>query len=254
MAVKLAKGLVSFGDVGHHDEAEASGLAGVGVHHDLALENLAKGLEQILELGLVDVSRDAGDEEVSSLVLGVNVVIVVQGLLGPSVHVSVVSVEVSSVVSSVEVVPVISSVQIISSVEVVAVVSVFVVSIVSSVEVISVSHVVVSVVKLSVVVGVLGGGTGLIVVSTRRHASSLVGLFRGSRTVCVSMCLYRVVLIAGTLWWAYMQIEQDTGACTVAKTTRWMIMKAGNQLATVTAPISVIRSSLCCSHSVCSRS
>lgn len=81
MAVKLAKSLVSLVDICHHDEAEASGLAGVGVHHDLALENLSKGLEQILELGLVDVSGHTGDEEVGSLVLGVNVVIVVQGLL-----------------------------------------------------------------------------------------------------------------------------------------------------------------------------
>lgn len=81
MAVKLAKGLVSLVDICHHDKAEASGLAGVGVHHDLALENLAKGLEKIFELSLVDVSGHTGDEEVSSLVLGVNVVVVVQRLL-----------------------------------------------------------------------------------------------------------------------------------------------------------------------------
>jgi hypothetical protein len=81
MAVKFGQSLVGAGNVGHHDETKASGLARVGVHHDLALENLAKRLEQVLKLGLIDVSGHASDEEIGALVLGVNIVVVIQGLL-----------------------------------------------------------------------------------------------------------------------------------------------------------------------------
>jgi hypothetical protein len=69
------------GSVGHLDEAEATGLAGVGVPHDLAFLNLAILLEEALDLGLLDARVDAGDEKVRARVhaLVVLVAIVVLG-------------------------------------------------------------------------------------------------------------------------------------------------------------------------------
>lgn len=149
------------------------------VHHHLALFHVAKGLEEVFKLGFANVSRHTGDEQVGTLVLGVNIVVVGQRLLGTSVHIPVVPVisvkvpsVIPSVIPSVEVITVVSSVQVVSSVEIISVVPVV------SVFVITVSHVVV--VVLSVVSSVLGRGTGLVVIPTGRHASSLVGLFRRS--------------------------------------------------------------------------
>lgn len=168
MAVKLGQCLVSTRQVSHHDEAKTSRFTGVRVHHDLNLGDGSKLLEQLFQLSLIDVSRYTGNKEVGTLVLGVNVIVVLERLLGSSVHVvSVVSVVpiVSSVVTSIKVIMVVvtSVVPVVPTVEIVTHFSVsdLVVTVISTVEV-------VSVVVLSVITTMLGLNVALILVVSAR--------------------------------------------------------------------------------------
>ena len=66
----------------HLDEAEATGLPGVGILHDLALLDLTILLEEAGDLGLLKTRVDAGDEEVGTRVDGTVVILVVVAVLG----------------------------------------------------------------------------------------------------------------------------------------------------------------------------
>ncbi len=62
-AVQLVNGVLSIGGAAHFDEAEAAGLTGHAVGHELSGDDLAVTREGLAELGLGGVVRKVADVE-----------------------------------------------------------------------------------------------------------------------------------------------------------------------------------------------